>query len=72
MEGGRQVRPDLVVTKDGVPVAVLDVKYKRYTQLGYYADVPGSTEPGSGEPGDTAPSGLPCFRPPCFNGAGLG
>lgn len=32
----RQIRPDLLIKKDGVVVAVLDAKFKNYTQVGTY------------------------------------
>ena len=36
--GRRSIRPDLVIEKDGVAVAVLDAKYKHYTQVGHTAE----------------------------------
>lgn len=39
LEGGmRQIRPDIIIEKDGAPVAIIDAKYKRYNRLGRTAD----------------------------------
>ena len=40
VESGRSIRPDLIITRDGVAVAVVDAKYKYYGHLGSSAGVP--------------------------------
>lgn len=34
----RQVRPDILISKDGVIIAILDAKYKWYKKIGKHAD----------------------------------
>jgi len=34
----RQIRPDIMIKKDGKVVAILDAKYKSYNQIGQYAN----------------------------------
>lgn len=36
--GYRKIRPDIMIEKDGKVVAILDAKYKNYTQIGQYAN----------------------------------
>lgn len=37
-DGSREIRPDIIIKRDGKVVAVLDAKYKWYNQIGQYAD----------------------------------
>jgi 5-methylcytosine-specific restriction endonuclease McrBC regulatory subunit McrC len=37
-DGSREIRPDIIIKKNGEVVAVLDAKYKWYNQIGRYAD----------------------------------
>lgn len=34
--GHRQIRPDIIIEKQGRPIAIIDAKYKDYTHLGRY------------------------------------
>lgn len=38
-ENFRQIRPDIIIEKDGKIVAILDAKYKWYNKIGKYADI---------------------------------
>jgi len=37
-DGSREIRPDIIIQRNGEVVAVLDAKYKWYKQIGQYAD----------------------------------
>ena len=37
-DGSREIRPDIIIERAGQVVAVLDAKYKWYSQIGRYAD----------------------------------
>ena len=36
VDRNREIRPDLVIEKDGVPAAILDAKFKAYSQIGKF------------------------------------
>lgn len=38
-DGSREIRPDMIIEKNGVVIAVVDAKYKRYDKIGKYADL---------------------------------